>query len=172
MSLQALRSEWRATPQQGLAGPTGPPPDLPSAAPTTTLNTPSQPQVNTHTAPAVSCATPPDHRACTPIPLFSHYVDKLQHDAFCRLFKLRPCGTVKGLSRSLNLQGIPFQEWWNQIAPTGSIMLWQIKLWAHGSPKELVKDAEVDYIGKLLFQHMDFDGNYQPEPLQSPPLDV
>ena len=107
------------------------------------------------------------------VPLFSPYVDKLQHDAFCRLFKLRLRGTAKDLSRSLNLQGIPFQDWWNQIAPTGSVMLWQIKLWAHGSvPIELVKNAEVDYIGKLLFHHMDLDGVYHSEPLQSPPLEV
>ena len=48
-------------------------------------------------------------------------------------------------------------------------MQWQIKLWAHGSPKELVKDAEVDYIGKLLYQHIDFEGSYHVEPLQAPP---
>ena len=172
MSLQARCSEWRAAPQQGPNGPPCPPPGLLPATQATNPNIPLQHQANMHTAPTDPGTNPPDHGASMSVPLFSPYVDKLQHDAFCRLFKLRPCGTVKDLSRSLNLQGIPFQDWWNQIAPTGSIMLWQIKLWAHGSPKELVKDAEADYIGKLLFQHMDLDGNYHPEPLQSPPLDV
>ena len=48
-------------------------------------------------------------------------------------------------------------------------MQWQIKLWAHVTPKELVKDAGEDYIGKLLFQHFDLEGSYHEEPLQASP---
>ena len=38
-----------------------------------------------------------------------------------------------------------------------------------GTPKEQVTDAEADYIGKLLYQHIDFEGSYHAEPLQAPP---
>ena len=130
---------------------------------------PQLPQAITDTESADSYIDQPVYRDWTPIPLFSHTVDKLQHDAFRRLFKPRPCEAVQDLSQSLGLTGISFQDWWHKIAPTGSLMQWQIKLWAHGTPKELVADADEDHIGQLLFHHIDFEGSYHADPLQASP---
>ena len=169
MSLPARRSRLHAAPQQepqGYVYPLSGPPPLSQEAKS---NLPPPPQAHTKAAPTGLGAVLPDHKVCTPIPLFSKSVDKLQHDAFCRLFKPRPCDAVKDLSRTLNFKGIPFQEWWHQIAPTASLMQWQIKLWGRGSPKELVQDADADYLGKFLYQHIDFEGSYHVESLQDPP---
>ena len=129
---------------------------------------PSLPQANPGTAPTAPCTNQPVSRT-SPLPLFSTQVDKLQHDAFCCLFKPRPCEVLTDLSQSLGLTGISFQEWWHQVAPTGSPMQWQIKLWAHGTPKELVADADEDRIGQLLYYHIDFEGSYHADPLQASP---
>ena len=169
MSLLARCHRLHATPQQEPKRNADPSLEPSSVAQEARPSKSPQPQTSTYIAPVDLCIDQPDHRVCTPIPLFSKTVDKLQHDAFCRLFKPRPCGAVTNLSQSLNFEGISFQEWWNKIASTGSLMQWQIKLWAHGSPKELVTDAEADYIGKLLYQHIDFEGSYHAEPLQAPP---
>ena len=108
----------------------------------------------------------------TPIPLLAHTVDMLQHCVFCGLFQLQSNEIAKKLSQSLDLKGTPFMEWWSQMAPTCTTVLWHAKLWALGTPKQQVRNSDEEYIGKLLFYHIDFDGHYHEDPLQtSPPTD-
>ena len=76
---------------------------------------------------------------------------------------------VQELSQSLDIAGTPYKEWWLKMAATCSTAQWQTQLWATGTPEQQVGDADEDYIGTLLFQHIDFDGNYHEDPLQTLP---
>ena len=135
-------------------------------------NQPQLPPTSVDTEPAVTHTDPPVYREWTPIPLLSQTVDKLQHDAFCGLLQLQSNEIAKKLSQSLDLKGTPFMEWWSQMAPTCTTVLWHAKLWAFGTPKQQVRNADEEYIGTILFYHIDFDGHYHEDPLQtSPPTD-
>ena len=130
---------------------------------------PQLPQASTDSESAESSIDQPVYREWSPVPLFSQTVDKLQHDAFGGLLKLQSNEKAQELSQSLDLTGIPYKEWWLKMAATCSAAQWQTKLWAIGTPQQQVGGADNDYIGKLLFQHIDFDGNYYEEPLQTLP---
>ena len=43
---------------------------------------------------------------------------------------------------------------------------WQTKLQALKVPNEQVGDVDEDYMGILLFQHIDFEGTFHADPIQ------
>ena len=55
------------------------------------------------------------------------------------------------------------------MAATCTTAQWQTKLWAIGVPEEQVMDADKDHFGTLIFQHIDLEGHYHEEPLQTLP---
>ena len=56
------------------------------------------------------------------------------------------------------------------MAATCTKEQWQTKLLKFGIPPMQVGDADEEYIGKLLFNHIDFGGNYHKDPVQPLPL--
>ena len=105
----------------------------------------------------------------SPTPLCSQTVDKVRHDAICGLLNIRSNEKAQELSQSLALTGLPYKEWWLEIAATRTTGQWQIKLLALGMPEQQVEDAGKEQIGILLFQHFDSEGNYHEAPLQTLP---
>ena len=96
-------------------------------------------------------------------------VDKEQHNAFCELINMRANQQAQELYASLDPAGLPYKDWWPRMQPLRSTAQWRNKLQALGMPAEQVESADKDQVGKYLFQHIDSDGTYHEDPLQTLP---
>ena len=79
---------------------------------------------------------------------------------------------MQALYESLDPTGMPFKAWWPKMAATCTKEQWQTKLYKLGTPTEQVGGADEVYIGKLLFNHIDFGGHYHEYPIQPLPLRI
>ena len=73
------------------------------------------------------------------------------------------------LSKSLDPTGSPYKVWWPNMAALRSTAQWQNKLRALGMPEQQVEEADTEQIGTFLFQHLDSEGTYHMDPLQTFP---
>ena len=108
-------------------------------------------------------------RGGSPTPLLSQMVDKEQHNSVCELINMRANQQAQELYASLDPAGSPYRDWWPRMAALRSTAQWQNKLQALGMPAEQVESADKDQVGKYLFQHIDSDGTYHEDPLQTLP---
>ena len=53
-----------------------------------------------------------------------------------------------------------------KMAPQCTPAQWQEKLQTLKAPDEHVGEVDEDYLGTLLYQHLDFEGNFHADPMQ------